>query len=140
MRRITHLVVHCSDSPDTLDIGVKEIRAWHVERGWADIGYHYVVRRDGTVEVGRPEERVGAHVKGHNEASLGICWVGRDAPSPVQREALLRLLAVLARKHSVKVGNVVGHRELAPLSGKTCPNLDMHGVRVELSPRLKAVS
>ena len=140
MRPITTLVVHCSDSPDSMDIGVHEISAWHRERGFETCGYHFVVRRGGRVEMGRPESRVGAHVKGHNEQSLGICWIGRDKPTETQRDALLKLLVVLARKYKVPVEKVVGHRELAPLSGKTCPNVDMAALREELALRLRPAS
>lgn len=77
MREINLIVVHCTYSRPSMDIGVEEIRKWHVEgNSWTDIGYHYVIRRDGTIEDGRPIERPGAHVKGHNSNSIGIAWVG----------------------------------------------------------------
>ena len=141
--KIQRLIVHCSDSPDNLDIGVAEIRAWHTMappqgRGWRDVGYHYVVRRDGTVEVGRYEngdsvlegKEIGAHVQGHNADTLGICWVGRDRIEPVQRAALLKLLRHLMTLHGIAPMNVLGHGELNP--GKSCPRLDMVGVRKAL--------
>lgn len=76
MREITRIIVHCSDTPASMDIGVDEIRKWHKEKGWSDIGYHFVIRRNGTIETGRPIEIPGAHVKGHNHDSIGICLIG----------------------------------------------------------------
>lgn len=84
MRNITHGFIHCAATAPGMDIGAAEIRDWHVNgNGWSDIGYHYVIRRDGTVETGRDRdndgdiwEEIGAHVRGHNGNSLGICLVG----------------------------------------------------------------
>lgn len=138
-RKIDCIVVHCSDSPDArANIGAADIRRWHTDppprgRGWADIGYHYVVRRDGVIEPGRPESVIGAHVEGHNARSIGVCWVGRDKPAPVQRAALLGLLRHLMRQHKITAANVFGHRELNP--GKTCPNLDLAQLRADLGAK-----
>lgn len=150
MQRITCLVLHCSDSPDNVDIGAKEIRAWHTEkppkgRGWRDIGYHYVIRKSGRIELGRAENgdpfisplEVGAHVQGHNSHTLGICWVGRNDCSGPQRSALLSLLVSLLMRLNLKPDAVKGHRELAPESGKTCPNIDMEQLRSELQAIFK---
>lgn len=77
MRKINKIIVHCSATPPSMDIGVAEIRKWHVQDNkWSDIGYHYVIRRDGTVEKGRPIETPGAHTQGHNANSIGVCLVG----------------------------------------------------------------
>lgn len=143
MAEIKRIIIHCSDSRDDLDIGVKEIRAWHTTpapggRGWKDIGYHYVVRRDGTVETGRYEngdsvlegKEIGAHVAGQNSDSLAVCWVGRDALSPVQGRALLDHVYHLMTSHNVPLAGVLGHCELDP--GKTCPNLNMADIRTLL--------
>ena len=69
MRRIDSIIIHCTASPDYMDIGVKEIDRWHKDRGWSQIGYHYVVRRNGEIERGRPIEQQGAHAKGANQTS-----------------------------------------------------------------------
>lgn len=66
MRKIDRIVIHCSASPDNRDIGAEEIRQWHKSQGWKDIGYHWVIRRDGTIEQGRKEFDIGSHVKGFN--------------------------------------------------------------------------
>lgn len=130
-RAINVIVVHCADTPDTLDVGRKEIDAWHKAKGWNGIGYHYVVRRDGTIEVGRLETVVGAHVEGHNANSIGVCWVGRDKPAKPQYAAMVALLRDLLERYDLGVSCVFGHRELN--HGKTCPNLDLAALRKELS-------
>lgn len=77
MRPVRRIIVHCSLTRPDQDIGAEEITRWHVnENGWSDIGYHYVIRRDGTLEAGRPLSREGAHCKGNNDDSIGICLVG----------------------------------------------------------------
>lgn len=76
-RKIEIAIVHASATPPEMDIGVKDIRVWHVEeRGWSDIGYHFVIRRNGVVEIGRPLYLQGAHCRGYNRESVGICLVG----------------------------------------------------------------
>lgn len=130
-RNINLLVVHCSDSPDDRDIGAKEITEWHKARGWSTIGYHAVIRRDGTVELGRPEDVVGAHVEGHNANSLGVCVVGRKNFDHRQMLALMTLLKRWMNKYSIPVISVLGHYELNP--GKTCPNMDMQALRKALA-------
>lgn len=70
------IVVHCAATKPSMDIGRKEIDQWHRKRGWLKIGYHYVIRRDGTVETGREVDEVGAHVLNHNSNTVGICLVG----------------------------------------------------------------
>lgn len=77
MRNINEIIIHCSATPSKMDIGVKEIRDWHVNgNGWKDIGYHIVIRRDGTIEDGRPIKDIGSHCYGRNRHSIGICLVG----------------------------------------------------------------
>ncbi len=128
-RDIKKIVIHCTDSQDSLDIGANEIREWHTMQppkgnGWSDIGYHYIVRRDGTIELGRPVWNPGAHVKGHNKTSIGVVWVGRDAPSDVQETRLLWLTRALIDLYKLNaLHDVFGHTELDPL--KSCPNIDM---------------
>lgn len=132
MRKINKLVIHCTDSPDSLDIGFNEINDWHRQNGWmsasgVSCGYHYIVRRDGRVELGRPEEEVGAHVKGHNADSLGIVWVGRKNLTIRQDNSLKSLVFSLMTKYDIDILHVVGHNEL--YSRKTCPNIDMDRFR-----------
>jgi len=127
-------VFHCSDSSDSIDLGVKEIRQWHTDtppkgNGWSDIGYHFVIRRDGRIERGRAETVQGAHVRGHNEDSIGICWVGRKTASDKQLMAIKKLLRGLMDKYELQAYDIYGHTELD--SKKTCPNLDMNFVRLQ---------
>ena len=131
MRHIDSIVIHCTASPDYMDIGVKEIDSWHKQRGWSQIGYHYVIRRNGEVERGRPEHIQGAHARGVNQTSLGIVWVGTDQPSPEQEKSLVGLINLLRGKYNIKIENVKGHRE-AVKTDKTCPNLNMDKLRAEL--------
>lgn len=114
-----------------MDIGAEEIRAWHVdERGWSDIGYHYVIRRNGRIELGRDLGDVGAHVRGYNSVSVGICLVGgidetgepEDNFTPSQKQAMDSLVAVLGRIYGPLI-EVAGHCDLDP--NKDCPCFDV---------------
>ena len=121
MRAITKHIVHCSDS---LDGDVTVIRQWHKERGWDDVGYHFIVRRDGEVEVGRTLDVIGAHCAGFNQDSVGTCLVGRDQFSERQFAALKRIHVML---RALFPGvSLHGHREFN--AGKTCPNFDVHKI------------
>jgi N-acetyl-anhydromuramyl-L-alanine amidase AmpD len=131
MRDVQVIVVHCTDTPPTMDIGVEEIRRWHVEEnGWTDIGYHYVIRRDGTVEEGRPLARPGAHAKGFNHNSVGIAYVGgkgknggrQDNRTRAQTESLFRLIQDLQERFPG--AGLIGHRDLKGVK-KACPCFDV---------------
>ena len=124
MRSLNKIIIHAAATKPTMDIGVEEIRSWHLQRGWSDIGYHYVVRKDGSIEQGRPIDRVGSHVKGQNTGSIGVCWVGGyggvDDRNEAQKESLIRLIKAL----QVSFGQMSlhGHNEY---SSKTCPNFNV---------------
>ena len=82
-RKITKIILHCSDTPDQGDVfGFEQINKWHKDNGWTDkasgvsCGYHYIIRRSGIIEPGRPETSVGSHCYGHNASSIGICYCG----------------------------------------------------------------
>lgn len=132
MREIKKIIVHCSYTKPRMDIGVEEIRTWHVEENkWTDVGYHYVIRRDGTIETGRPLERPGAHVRGQNHDSIGICWVGgmaqdsslaEDNRTADQSKALFDLIQDLQEKFPG--AGVLGHRDIQGVS-KACPCFDV---------------
>lgn len=104
-----------------------DIRRWHRQRGFSDIGYHFVVRLDGTIEAGRPLELPGAHCRGHNLRSIGVCYVGgldsagrpADTRTPAQRASLLRLLTAIHLAHPRAA--IRGHRDFA---AKACPCFD----------------
>lgn len=131
MRPITHLILHCSATPKGRDISAADIDRWHRLRGFDGIGYHYVIRLDGTVEQGRALNRAGAHCKGHNADSIGICYVGgldADGKSPcdtrteAQRVAMLALVRTLLSTYHLPLSAVHGHNEYAP---KACPCFDV---------------
>lgn len=132
MRVINRVILHCSATPDypvdaaRYDLfGVEDIRAWHVkDNGWSDIGYHYVVRRPGgEPEVGRPIGRAGAHVKGHNHGSIGVCYIGSRTPTLAQLESLQGLALEFHELYGIEAADWLGHYEL--YSGKTCPGFPM---------------
>lgn len=129
MRQITRLIIHCSATREGQDITAADIRRWHVDgNGWSDIGYHYVIRLDGTIELGRPLAQVGAHTSGMNQQSIGICYVGgldqnlrpKDTRTPAQKAALRELLQVLRR--IFPAATIHGHNEFA---AKACPCFDV---------------
>lgn len=121
MSHIKHLVVHCSDTPDDRDVTAAEIHRWHKQRGWDGIGYHAVITRDGIVEMGRPVYWPGAHVRGHNSSSLGVCLIGNEHYSCAQYKSLETVIRQWLRRYPS--AQVVGHCDLD--SQKTCPNFDV---------------
>ena len=130
MREIDMLIIHCSATPEGRDYTVKDIDTWHRQRGFACIGYHYVIYRDGSVHKGRDIARVGAHCKGKNAHSIGICYIGgltadgrtpKDTRTPEQRQALRQLVEELKKKYPH--ATIHGHREFAR---KDCPCFDVH--------------
>lgn len=135
MRRIDKIIIHSSATPPSMDIGRDEIYKWHTDlkpqgRGWSDIGYHFVVRRNGIIEIGRPIGNIGAHTRGHNRNSIGVCWVGgynnivdkypEDNRTDEQKESMLRLnKALFLVLEDLK--EVLGHGDLA---NTKCPSFD----------------
>lgn len=129
------IVVHCAATKADMDIGVREIRQWHRAQGWLDVGYHFVIRRDGQVEEGRPHNVVGSHAKGYNSISLGICLAGgidaKGVPEDNFTDAQKAALHALLWRYTSGIEHdgiyrdlpVVGHRDLD--SGKACPSFDV---------------
>ena len=129
MRTITLIVIHCSAVRTNQTSSVAQIDTWHRQRGFKlGIGYHYVVRRNGQIEQGRPEWMVGAHCKNHNKYSIGVCYEGglncldlpADTRTPEQKAALRTLLEDLHRRYPRAV--IVGHHNLNPM--KDCPCIE----------------
>jgi N-acetylmuramoyl-L-alanine amidase len=130
MRPIDGLVIHCSATVPSLNIGKVEINSWHMARGFNGIGYSFVIRRNGSVEDGRPVEVPGAHVHGHNARTIGICLVGgldanqracsdfMAAYNPVMDAALAKLVKQLLQRWPR--ATVLGHRDY-PDVAKSCP-------------------
>lgn len=131
-KQTKYIVIHCAATPPNMDVGALEIRSWHIRQGWADIGYHFVIRRDGAIESGRPLKEVGAHVKGYNSVSVGICLVGgADKAGPAgkaqnnftpQQWASLRY-AVQKLLDQYPGCEVLGHRDFPGVT-KACPSFD----------------
>jgi N-acetylmuramoyl-L-alanine amidase len=128
MRKINEIIIHCAATREGRDFTVEDITRWHKARGFATIGYHYVIYRDGSIHEGRPLEQIGAHCVGHNKHSIGICYIGgcasdgktpKDTRTSEQKEALLSLLRRL--KARFPNATIHGHRDFA---AKACPSFD----------------
>ncbi len=124
MRKIDLIVVHCTATPAGRRVVKADVDLWHRQRGFDGIGYHFLVGLDGSVEPGRPLEKVGAHALGYNAHSVGVAYVGGldsggrpcDTRTPAQRIALENLLRSLRRRFPG--ARIVGHNQLA---AKACP-------------------
>ena len=124
-----YIVIHCAATKASMDIGLTEIRKWHVQdNGWRDVGYHYIIRRNGEVELGRSNRDTGAHAAGYNHKSVSVCMVGGMAEdnsaennfTAQQWTALLDLVKQL--KVDYPDADVIGHNEI---SEKKCPSFDV---------------
>lgn len=119
-RVITDIIIHCTASQPCTDLSADDIRRMHKAQGWSDIGYHYVVRLDGTVEEGRDVDIIGAHVSGFNKHSIGVVYVGgmdmqgrpKDTRTENQKNALLLLLMDLRKLYPN--ARIRGHRDFSP--------------------------
>ena len=126
MRPINKIILQCSATLEGKDFTVADIDKWHKARGWQGIGYHYVVYRDGSVHIGRSEDKVGAHTSGYNANSIGVCYIGgvasdgktpKDTRTNEQKVALRDLVAKLEAKYPN--ATIHGHYEFA---AKACPS------------------
>jgi N-acetylmuramoyl-L-alanine amidase len=132
-RPVNKLIIHCSATPPSMDVGVYEIKKWHTDKkprgnGWSDIGYHWVIRRDGTIEDGRDVNKIGAHTKGYNTGSLGLCLVGgvngvNDADANFT-DKQWHSLELMARGIKAMIPHITihGHNEYA---NKSCPSFSV---------------
>tara|TARA_R110001632_G_scaffold59062_3_gene143680 strand:+ start:7399 stop:7824 length:426 start_codon:yes stop_codon:yes gene_type:complete len=136
MREINKIILHCSATREGQDISTETIKGWHVnDRGWSDIGYHYIVLLDGTVDQGRPVKRQGAHVRGYNKDSIGVCYVGgldadmnpKDTRTDLQKDSLTELISYLM--DSYEDATLHGHNEF---SSKACPSFNVEEEYKEL--------
>lgn len=133
-RRIDKIIIHCSATPEGENFTVEQIRQIHLERGFSDIGYHYVIYRDGTVHAGHPESISGAHCTGQNSHSIGVCYIGgcpprtdpkwmnkgKDTRTDAQKDALQKIIANLRNRYPG--ATIHGHNEFA---NKACPSFDV---------------
>lgn len=126
-RRIDYIAVHCTATPEGRDLTVEQIRKQHKSQGWADVGYHYIIYRDGTVNIGRDVDISGAHVSGYNSYSIGIAYVGglenrpgvaynqlkaKDTRTDAQKASLMALLMALRKLYPK--AKIQGHRDFSP--------------------------
>jgi len=131
-RKVTkEIIIHCSATPEGKDYTVEDIRRWHLNRGFKDIGYHFVIYRDGSVHVGRNKDLVGAHCEGHNAISIGVCYIGgceahkradgkyhaKDTRTPQQKDSMRALIEQLREEYPGVT--IHGHNEFAR---KACPS------------------
>ena len=121
-KKISLLVVHCSDTDNSQNLSSIDIHKMHLDFGWDGIGYHKIIKRSGKIENGRPEYWVGAHVKGKNEISLGVCLIGRDRFTKKQFVSLEQILKKW--KKTYPNAKILGHRDTGNTK-KTCPNFDV---------------
>lgn len=118
--KVEYIVVHCSATPEGLDLNANDINRMHRNRGFSMIGYHKVIKLNGVVEEGRSIDKQGAHVKGYNHKSIGICYIGgldasrkaKDTRTELQQVALVNELTALKQKFPN--AKIVGHRDLSP--------------------------
>lgn len=128
MRTISKIIIHCSATPEGREVTAADIDRWHRDRGFTQIGYHYVIYLDGSVHKGRSEHLAGAHCLGQNQTSIGICYIGgldkegnpKDTRTLEQKMALLDLLVRLVIKYPN--ASIHGHGEFA---NKACPCFDV---------------
>lgn len=123
MRQVDLIIIHCSASDLDVHDEIGVIRLWHIQRGFKDIGYHYFLKKNGIVQVGRNEETIGAHAEGHNKNSIGICLSGLNEFTKLQFESLRKLLIDILNRHKLTTLDVLPHKAFN--KNKTCPNFDL---------------
>lgn len=148
---IKNIVVHTAATKPHMDIGFKQIDQWHKSRGWSGCGYHFIIRRDGVLEHGRPLHRAGAHTKGHNMRSWGICMVGGldSAGEPINNythaQFVTLYILINGLLYIAPHAELLGHRDLSPdVDGdgiiekwewlKDCPCFDVREWRKSFKP------
>ena len=124
MRTVDEIIIHCSATEEGVSYTAKDIDRWHKAKGWDCIGYHFVIDIDGTVEAGRKVSKAGAHCSGHNQRTIGVCYIGglrngkaADTRTDEQKKALKNLVATL-RHCCPEIKKISGHNEYA---NKACP-------------------
>jgi N-acetylmuramoyl-L-alanine amidase len=134
MRKINKIIIHHSASP--LITTVDDIREWHVHNnGWSDIGYHYIILGDGSIEDGRPITKIGAHCKGKNRYSIGVCVVGNFeniTPTPQQVASMVKKINDLCATYKLTWENVYGHCDF---STTLCPGKSLYHVLSQFKKR-----
>ena len=131
MRLVKEVIIHCSATRESQQVSVDTIRGWHLAKGWNDIGYHFYIDLDGTIHKGRDIDKIGAHCKGRNRNSIGICYCGgveadgktpKDTRTQEQKESLLHVLKTIKAMYPESM--IYSHNEFA---NKACPSFDATG-------------
>jgi len=126
MRTIKKVIIHCSDSDIDSHDDISVIRDWHVnENGWSDVGYHYFIQKNGNVQIGRNEKTIGAHCRGYNRESIGICLHGKykEEFTNDQFTALAILVEDILRRYNLDIDDIYGHKAFD--KKKSCPNFSV---------------
>lgn len=137
---INKIIIHCSASDDPGHDNLEAIKDLHTSppskvfkwgkyttngRGWSDVGYHFFISKNGVLFNGRPENIIGAHARGHNRDSIGICLSGeRNLPTAEQGKTLEKICKDLCKRYALSKMDIIGHKDLD--NKKTCPNFDVH--------------
>lgn len=129
MRDIWHISIHCSASDVASHDNVETIRKWHVEeRGWSDIGYHFIITKNGDIHECRPITRTPAAVKNNNSGNIAICLTGKDEFTESQFKSLRQLVRNLQFDYQITDDNVKGHNEYLEHKSRKCPNFNVQKV------------
>ena len=131
MRSVKEIIIHCSATREGQDIPVETIKDWHLARGFNDIGYHFYIDLNGVIYKGRDIDKIGAHCKGRNRNSIGVCYCGgveadgktpKDTRTQEQKESLLHVLKTIKAMYPESM--IYSHNEFA---NKACPSFDATG-------------
>lgn len=128
MRKIDFIGIHCSASDLEIHDNIESIRLWHIQRGFDDIGYNWVIVKSGLILPGRPVEKIPAHIYGHNRNSLAICLTGDKIFSKNQFKSLKQLLLKLMPEYGLTLLDVLPHKAFN--KNKTCPNFDLEEFKI----------
>jgi len=137
LRKINKIIIHCTATIEGKEYSVDTIRQWHLQRGFKDVGYHYIIHLDGTIETGRPIQQIGAHCRGQNKNSIGICYVGgldtqlnaKDTRTQEQKESLHKLINDLMKQYNLTYNDVYTHNHFA---NKDCPCFSLEQLHKEI--------
>ena len=143
--RTDTIILHCAATKEGQDIKASTIRQWHLNNGWEDIGYHFVIDLDGTIEIGRNEQYIGAHCTNHNSTSIGICYVGgcdkqgkaKDTRTPQQKQSMYRIVTYLCMKYNLTLNSVYCHNSFT--SAKACPSFSLYSFKNEYQKYLETL-